>query len=454
MSNPLVCSGNIGCKSEVLCACLCGDPVTFLCKGCVISHLSELSAHTFISLDQAQDLLLNRITSSDHAKVYNKYNDVKIDLESYLRNIKSLRVEILTFKQEIINLIDQKCSQALENLQTLQESTEFQLSLIKQRLLNFKDGQDELLSIFESKGLSGIIQDYLKFLSLEKDQVISAVENMIIISNNPSQSYLLQQEKARLQKEKVNTDIYHAKPGTKSIIHFNSIDYQVQEIDLSNTVSNNFRDTSTRILPDGTVIIVAGGYPVHGDTYKLHEPTKKCIKLKGLNTPRCGVHLYCHGDYLYALGGYNGGYCANVERIKWEKNGWEILPDMKQGRAWFGSYYYDSKLYCIGGWGSDSIEYYDFRNNSSQIVPNIKVPGGPNIVEAIEDRIYILSRDILVLDKSLQPIKDSDISKYNEIYSLGDTVIKDNSILFYNQELTQIALFNTKARKYQVVVSI
>lgn len=451
MSNPLICCGNIDCHSEVVNACLCGDPITLLCKSCVISHLSELSAHTFISLDQAQYLIENRITSNDYAKVFNKYNNVKLDLESYLRNIKFLRAEILTFKEEIIRLIDQKCSQALENLQTLQESTESQLSLVKKKMFSFKDNQDELLSVFESKGLSGIIPDYSKFLSLEKSQVISAVENMIVISNYPSQSYLLKQERARIQKEKVNTDIYHAKPGTKSIIHFNSINNQVQEIDLSNTVSHSFRDTSVRILPDGTVIIVAGGYLVHGNTYRLHTPSQKCIKLKELNAPRCGVHLYCHGDYLYAFGGYNRGYCATVERMKWEKNGWEVMPDMKQGRAWFGSYYYDSKLYFIGGLGSDSIEYYDFRNNSFQILPNIKVSPGSNIVESIEDRVYILSRDTLVLNKSLQVIKDSIFANYEGIYSLGDTVIKDNSILFYNQELTQIVQFNYQSNEYQVV---
>jgi len=61
----LVCSGRDGCSKDVVYACTCGDPVVFICKECTSSHLAELCAHTFISLEQSKDLIRNQTRPSD-----------------------------------------------------------------------------------------------------------------------------------------------------------------------------------------------------------------------------------------------------------------------------------------------------------------------------------------------------------------------------------------------------
>lgn len=123
-------------------------------------HLSEPSTHTLISLDQARELISNRISLKEFNQNVSKYTDIKAEIQSYLRRIKQFKQEIETFKHQAILKIEQKSQAAIDFLTLNQEKAEAQLSTFKNRMKNFTTTNDDLLAKFDARGISGIIQDY------------------------------------------------------------------------------------------------------------------------------------------------------------------------------------------------------------------------------------------------------------------------------------------------------
>jgi hypothetical protein len=201
------CGVGRGCWHEVKYACTCGDPVVFICGDCIRNHLSEPSTHLIISLEQARELVRNKIGSMDFANGFTRYNKLKIQAEEYIRRLISFKQEVENFKQHAITLIEQKLDSIKEYLELLRENSEAKLKNIKIRMKSFTDENDELLLKFEARGLGGLIEEYQGDLRLDKDLFQQAIQSLCVMSIPPSQSDLLKLQNQRQVESNTNSSI-------------------------------------------------------------------------------------------------------------------------------------------------------------------------------------------------------------------------------------------------------
>lgn len=447
MNNPSeLCGSGKGCKGEVVYACTCGDPVVFICKDCMCSHLFEPSAHIFISLDQARELVKNRIGSKDFAKSFSKYNEAKIEVQAYLRRIETYKQQIENVKYELISLIEHRCQSATETLSAFQEKAEALLKNIKIRMKSFTHSRDELLTQYDAKGISGIVENYIEKLEVKQLQVKNAIDKMINIIAS-AKSEIEQEEQPNKLASEVSELIFIARDQTKTIASYDSQSNTVLEYDLGSVVKKPFDFTSACKLPNGNVMIVGSK---HG-TYRFNTNTGICIKLNPLNFPRGGAHLFCHGKYLYAFGGKHKTPSNKAERMKWRGNSWETLPDLKEARGYFGSYYTDYRLYLFGGDWSCSVEYFDFRELSFHLVPNIRVPKGANVVGVLDDKIYIMNEHLTVMNKNLQ-IVELKKSLHDEYFgNVSDVILRGKYIVFHCGVTNKIYYLDSESKELKVL---
>lgn len=147
-----ICSVCNSCTSSIQYACTCGDPVVFICKDCLVLHLSEQSTHTFISLLQARELVRNRISPEVLNKNLSKYNSIKLQIQKYITKLRTSKQDISEFKHQVITQIEHKCRSSVEILSSLEEKAQTQLQALKSRMKTFADAEDEFLSEFNSRG--------------------------------------------------------------------------------------------------------------------------------------------------------------------------------------------------------------------------------------------------------------------------------------------------------------
>jgi hypothetical protein len=439
------CGATEGCSGKVEFACNCGNPVIFLCKGCTMNHLSEPYSHLFISLEQARELIKDQLFSDKFGENIIKYGKIKSSVYAYIRRIQTFKHKIEAFKSEVISMLELECQSKLQHLDKLQESASNQLIHIKKRMKSFTSFSDDLLSQYESKGLNGVLEDYTESLEIHRHMVQSAISNMISIS-------LYQKPPPSLSE---TPHIYFTRNSTKELVSYNLITGQPSITDLSSTISANFNYSSTCLTPDGNVMIVGGSTPSLGDTYKFHIDSQICTQLSGLNNPRGWVHLTCAGKYLYAFGGCSGSVSNKAERMEWDGNGWENLPDMKEPRFLCGSCLMGNKIYLFGGQIRNTIEYFDIERSTFTIVPDISIDANYNIVSVMDDSIYIIdSSQLTVMDKEFK-IQTTKGPLYNNcFYNLSNTFKIGKDLLFYSHSNQAVMCFDTELREVRKLRNI
>jgi hypothetical protein len=112
---------------------------------------------------------------------------------------------------------------------------------------------------------------------------------------------------------------------------------------------------------------------------------------------------------------------------------WSKLPDMKHGRYDFGVYINRNRIYCIGGGGRDSIEYYDIDRNSFYLLRDVLGPCGGVVCGVINDRVYALGgRDLRVYSKEmkLEELKRNVNSMSPN--SMSDVVVRGTRMVYVN----------------------
>lgn len=449
--NSKVCNGKEGCLSEIVYACTCGDPVAYICKDCIGIHLSEPSSHTFISLEQAHELHRNKLRPQDLNINILRYSSVKIEIQDYIKQINSYKHQIDTFKNQIIAQIQQRCQSSIEQLNLLLNQAETHLKDVKYKMRSFTSIEDELLDRFDAKGLIGILEDHLEKVEIDHTQISNSLAKSIIMTISSTHPSISSEEGKHTNYSTSNRCIYTARYSKKKLIKYDTATSQTQEHDLTPYVINNFNDTSTHTLPDGSVMIVGGGDPIHGDTYRLNPVSGVCTRLSSLNTARRSIHLCYHGEYLYGLG---GSHSNKAERMEWNGNGWRNLPDMKQPRYLFGSYYKDCKLYLIGGSNTHTIEYYDLISNTFNLLNNITVPEGMNVVGVIDDKIYILGQILTVLSNNFHILEERRGFHPENFRSISDVVVQEKEIIFYCRDSKVIYSFNPISKNIKGLICV
>lgn len=418
-----LCGAKPGCTHEIAFACTCGNPVIYLCKECTLMHLTEPFTHTFISLEQARELISDREYSKGFSEYLYKYNNIKSEIQLYIQDIISFKQTIITLQTEIIQIINQECQTKLDSLNILQQKAETQLQQIKKKMQMNSYG-DNLFKIYDQKGMVGILDSYTPKFEINSSSIKAAILSMITISSPALEVSNLLLEKSRY--------IFIPKDNTKTLIQYDSHLHQTSQHDLSDVMMNSFNYSSTCILPDGNVMIV-GVYPRYGDTYRFNPTNKQSTKYSSLKYPRGFVHLYYNDGYLYAFGGHSPD-SDKAERMNLKEDTcWEILPCMNIARCVFGSSYKESLLYLFGGYGSESVEYYDFIKNSFHIVKDLIVPKGGSLIAALDNKLYLINHlELQVLNTDFQILQTVKNPFSNSIFTLSDWGVYGKDIIFYN----------------------
>jgi hypothetical protein len=122
-------------------------------QNCVLDHLSEPVSHTFISLNQARELVKDKYFNKIFTEDLAKYSVLKATIQDYISNLEGYKEDLNKTWNEIVGLIDQKFQAKLDLISKSKTQAVIQLEMIKRRMNTFITGGDELLSIFEERGL-------------------------------------------------------------------------------------------------------------------------------------------------------------------------------------------------------------------------------------------------------------------------------------------------------------
>jgi hypothetical protein len=413
MNNSVeVCGGQRGCSSVVTHACNCGNPVVFLCTNCIVTHLSEPVTHIFISLEQARELVSDSgFNESFHGNLA-KYTVLKASIQNYIGRIESYKENLMKVKNDIMTLVEQEFQAKFDLLSDCKRNAAGQLEIIKRRMKTLIKSGDEVLNIYEERGLKGLLPDYIHSFEIKTEALEDATSKMFMISHNEL--------------------IYYTQHNSSQLMTFDTGSNRIQRIELGNTITNKFCYSTTCMLPDGNVMIVGRYSPNCGDTYRFNPMTGQCTKLNPLNYPRGYVGLICHDKYLYALGGFDTNKVRRAERMEWAGNGWSILPDMKDTRQYHCIIPIENRIYLIGGLTS-TIEFYDVLNNTFNILPNISVNSGYINTALIGDIIYIINQtQLTILNKEFISLETKQLTCGKSIDSMNNQVIRGKKVYFHS----------------------
>lgn len=179
-----ICGGKEGCTSQVLFSCNCGNPIVYLCQGCVSDHLLEPRPHLFLQLDHARELQKKSTFSKSYLEVFTKYNTMKHDILAYIDSLKDFRTRICTFKQQIIQHIDTVVGSKIEHVDSLLDSSYQTLREFNKRTSDLTVLDHDILARYKNGAVRGLIEDYADVLILNEDDIKDAVENMINIDTS------------------------------------------------------------------------------------------------------------------------------------------------------------------------------------------------------------------------------------------------------------------------------
>jgi hypothetical protein len=174
-----ICRNN-PCAPEF--ACNCGASIVFLCNNCVMAHLREPKAHSFISLDQAR-----KIKSSDQdfnrqlIESNRKFIELKMQVQAYLPQITSFISQIEEFRRSILHTINQECDSKIETLRRIETDVVLKVEIINQNIANSDFG---LLEKFDNNGLRGILEYYPTVFDLSDSGIVENIENTIYIGHS------------------------------------------------------------------------------------------------------------------------------------------------------------------------------------------------------------------------------------------------------------------------------
>ena len=74
---------------------------------------------------------------------------------------------------------------------------------------------------------------------------------------------------------------------------------------------------------------------------------------------RSGLAAVLYNDHIIAIGGHNGWHrLSSVECYSFDSKTWMYYPCMTTPREGHSAVCFDDKIYVIGGYGTNTIEFY------------------------------------------------------------------------------------------------
>uniref|UniRef100_A0A3B3ZIB2 BACK domain-containing protein n=1 Tax=Periophthalmus magnuspinnatus TaxID=409849 RepID=A0A3B3ZIB2_9GOBI len=155
-------------------------------------------------------------------------------------------------------------------------------------------------------------------------------------------------------------------------------------------------------------------------TAECYNPrTKQWSLIAPMTTRRSGVAVIAYGDYIYAVGGFDGNVrLRSVEAYSPHRNSWRPVASMMDTRSNFGIEVLNGRIFAAGGFNGFSttytVEAYDPLMDSWSVVCDMDIfrsalnccviSGLPNMAD------YAISRNALpLLDIGMDESDESDV---------------------------------------------
>jgi hypothetical protein len=438
-----VCCFGEECSALAKYTCRCVEPCIFSCETCISTHLTVNSVHVIQHLIQNLDTL--PIPKVDKSRDNNKLT--LSGLQNSIIKINSCIQNITELKQKILILIEKRSHSTVAYLDILPKKSNSSLNSIKTSLKTYLDpAQDPTKpssTLFYLQDLAHSSSDISNFPS---ELSISSPDLLTFSSNlNTFPSDLLSTSPSSHPSQSFPSYLYIPSTNSYSLTRLDTASFSTQKLQLSPPPSSKFKLSSSCMLEDGSVII-AGGYPTHGDTYKYIPNSHTCYKLGNLHTPRYYLHLCYHNNYIYAFGGSDGSYSNKAERLKFQGDHWETLPNMKEARCLLGSYCDKNRIYIFGGgYRRSYVERFDVENMKFEHVNSVIVDSGACLVGSIEDRIYVINKDVIVVSRDMQVLKEEKNANQSLMWNLSDVIVQGECFVFYCRYNEKVFMYNTRS---------
>jgi hypothetical protein len=459
------CVGTPNCSSCVTFACNCGNPITFLCQFCAIPHLLEPRPHLFLPLDQARKLIRKSSSFPNYEDTYVKYIKIKREILLYLDKLNQFKSKLISLKQTLVLEIESYIDSKLDDLDFFIQATQSKLADFKNRTSDLTSIESTVLDRYSQYGIKGILGNLVDNLIFRNDAVEQALEDLVTI-----ETCSVSHAEVKIQdilddelyiEDLISTREYNSsdmgsllftKNSTQDLYRYNLISTTLTTYDLSFYIDKPFNFTSSCLLPCGSVII-SGGKPTHGSTYKIEiSGDITCIKLGDLNTPRYAANMIFHEDTVYILGGWIDSQLTNkVEKMILGDKAWYPIPNMKEARGDFGVFVDGNRIYIIGGRMSRSVEYYDIRMNRFSMM-SVEVPIGGIVCGVVDSEIYVIGNDILQIFSMDFQLLESRCNLGNATpCCCSNVVVKNSKISWVNMLYGRIYCCDAVSSKISII---
>lgn len=445
-----------------------------------LKKIDENLEYTYIKLEE-----LNNVTadlSMVNHDILRRYESKGLQgfLDNYLENLSlnesGIKLEIERMIHLENNEVGQDAEKLVENgeaVREIQQIGDKEDALLEAQVRNMKRDLEEMkqmnaLNVEELR--QQVEQTIPKLYEIEarmytesrkdKDQIMNClIQVRDLLSEQPKQIKKLPTLKLEDLKKSIDslipdsishsTCIFVTKNDTKDLIKYDT-DSDILLHYTLNTVIHPFNSSATCILPTSHILI-SGGRDTHniylGHTYQVHITSNPpiAIKLGDLNYPRNGARLVWYRDYAYILGGWNGSSMNKCERMRIGYK-WKLLPDMKQPRFDFGVFMKGDKIFVVGGYGADSIEYFDISQNSFHLVQGYEMMNQRVLCGEIDSVIYMIGKNLRVVNDELRNLNyQEDISSRNPC-CYSNVIARENKIVFVNSGVNKVCVFDVDKR--------
>jgi hypothetical protein len=218
-----------------------------------------------------------------------------------------------------------------------------------------------------------------------------------------------------------------------------------------------FKCTNLCVLPEGNLFIAGYHFPLNGTCY-IYDPRRNTIEnIQELDIARGFIGLIYYQYCVYAFGGI-GKHSNNMRtahKFDLRRRYWSRIKDMNLERNLPQCIAIENMIYIIGG-GNNSIERYDPYEDCYKFIHHVSLLDSEGVACCIEDKIYYIGNtSYQIFSRDFQEIYREE-NKWNEIksiYCLGNSVVHEGKIYYYNQAFETLETFDTRSL-YKGVLAI
>jgi len=169
-----------------------------------------------------------------------------------------------------------------------------------------------------------------------------------------------------------------------------------------------------------------------------------------MHEARSGLGVAVVNGKIYAIGGYQKGFCAIAEEYDPTTNSWTFKASMPTARSAFAIAVYQNKIYCIGGYAdgfsaTEVNEVYDPPTNTWETKSPMPTPRMNIQANVVDDKIYLIGG---IPSETINEVYDPTTDTWSTKASIPTAVssyasaVVDNKIYIITSNLNQI--YNTE----------